>query len=175
MRHSKAEPSGIAVDFERELTPSGRKKAINACKKLTKKGCAVDFILSSSALRAKQTAEIVRDHFGVLNDIIFDEELYYISAAELVEYVQEIPLALKKMGKEYSSRAGVDNFSVMIVGHEPAVSGAAYKLLDNSAKIKPEVGFGLSTANIVNMKSELPWEEWTPESIQKANIIHVEC
>jgi len=66
VRHGIAELRNISsgLDEDRELTPEGKEKMQRGAAGLKKAGYVPEAILSSSLVRARQTAEILMDTFG---------------------------------------------------------------------------------------------------------------
>lgn len=103
LRHAKTERNNPRDDHARELTARGRDDAASIAG-LIAEGMAPDLILTSTAVRAVQTAEIVRHVLGATVDISADEAIYLSSLDELVGVVHALP-------------ADVD--TVVLVGHNP--------------------------------------------------------
>lgn len=61
LRHGEAEPAGAAGDAARPLSPTGRRAVTALAAGLAMEGGRPGRIFSSPILRARQTAEIVRD------------------------------------------------------------------------------------------------------------------
>ncbi|GMU86617.1 MAG: phosphohistidine phosphatase SixA [Ignavibacteriales bacterium] len=107
IRHGEAESGGYSVtDFERRLTPHGKKVVKKAAEYWKKIIPLPDLIVSSPLLRAKETAEIVHDVFGVKSAIVFDRLLAGNTDTDSV--------------CEMINIFGVN--SVMLFGHEPDMS-----------------------------------------------------
>jgi phosphohistidine phosphatase len=117
MRHGPAEDEAASGrDYDRALTASGRDRVMGVARALTDKGEAPLSILSSPLVRALQTAEIVaavtklQDRGGTVETR--REIAPGGAAAELVESLR----AAKRR-------------RVMLVGHEPDLSGLVFQLL----------------------------------------------
>ncbi len=108
MRHAKSDWSeGNKLDFDRPLTSRG----INAAKKMGKwlehEQYAIDRIICSPALRAKQTCRLVANALSVPENIVhFDSGIYDASRNDLITLVQQ-----------YSQ--GIH--SLLIIGHNPGL------------------------------------------------------
>jgi len=104
VRHAKSswdEPD--LEDEERPLNERGEHDAPRMAKRLAGTGIRPDVILSSTARRARTTAEIFGEELGV--DVEADQRLYGASPATIVAVVAE---------------RGVD--SVLVVAHDPGLS-----------------------------------------------------
>jgi phosphohistidine phosphatase len=67
IRHADAVPlgeRGIATDEERPLTDAGRSQCRTLAKALGRLGAKIDRVLTSPLVRARQTAEALRDGWG---------------------------------------------------------------------------------------------------------------
>jgi phosphohistidine phosphatase len=105
-RHAKSSRDNPQLsDFTRPLNKRGQGDASMMAGILKSKGVSPQLILSSPALRARQTAEIYHDLIG--GTLRFDERIYEASPTSLLYLVQE---TLQ------------DHDSVMIVGHNPALT-----------------------------------------------------
>jgi phosphohistidine phosphatase len=106
LRHAKSswKDNGLE-DHDRPLNKRGKKAAPQMGKLIKKEELTPDLILSSTALRAKTTAELVAQHSKYVGEILFERRLYLAGPANIVEILQEIE----------TEPAG----RVMIVGHNP--------------------------------------------------------
>lgn len=106
LRHAK---SGWAIpggrDFDRTLDQEGQEEAAQVAGEAATRGYRPDLVLSSSAMRCRQTAEAVQRAIEGDTEFRFVDELYNSPAESYVE-------ALDRH----------DAFSsVMLVGHNPAI------------------------------------------------------
>ena len=108
LRHGKAEPLGPAYprDDERPLSPGGWRRTERSAKGMAAANVAVDAIISSPLLRARQTAEIVHLGLGVAAEIEYSDAL---ATGDL-------------MGILSAVRSHERSKGVMLVGHEPTLS-----------------------------------------------------
>ena len=115
VRHAKsswAEP-GLA-DRDRVLNDRGRRNAPEMGKRLAKYPLKPDVILSSPAVRALTTAELMAEELDYKRaDIHVDDRLYAAEADRLVEVVRELGDGPKR---------------VMVVGHNPEMTELAQRL-----------------------------------------------
>lgn len=108
LRHAKSsweDPS--LADYDRPLNDRGRRAAPFMGKLMQEKGLVPDIILSSTAKRAWQTTELLKQAADFKSEITFDERIYEASPGSLQQVVSEID--------------GHD--SVMLVGHNPGIEG----------------------------------------------------
>jgi len=112
IRHSLAveRDEFMGHDFQRPLTEKGKKRAKNFFKKVSKIYPKIDYIVTSTALRAKQSAEILR---GFYPDAVYEETPLLLPGAGIEE--------LKKVLKECDVMA--------VVGHEPDIGNFIKELM----------------------------------------------
>lgn len=108
--HDTADPA-CPVDPERALTDEGRKKTKKAARGLQRVGIAPTRIVSSPWLRAKQTAEIVAEVFGLPAERIVYSEAMLPQAAPYAVF------------QALHAFAGVDE-EIVCVGHSPHLDRA---------------------------------------------------
>ena len=119
-RHSIAEDQNEAIsDFERPLTKEGRELAIEKGLILKDEIKQIDSVISSPALRTKETAEIVAELFKFnKNRIIYDQGLYQARSVEEVSDV--LLLSLDDQVQ-----------TALYCGHNPLISYLASELAGN--------------------------------------------
>ena len=107
MRHAKSDwQSGADSDFDRPLNKRGRRAAVDMGIVLKKRPFPPDRVISSPALRARQTVERVFLQTGWrLDRLRFDESLYLASLERLLEICRQ----------ERECK------SLMLVGHNPGL------------------------------------------------------
>ena len=93
LRHGKAELYAIGLeDYDRALTSRGVRNAYEMGKYILKKEGSPDFVLSSSANRAYQTAVLASQGLNFpVKEITADETLYLVSEYRLVKALSELP------------------------------------------------------------------------------------
>lgn len=122
MRHAHAANSGSS-DFERELTAVGISEAREAGEQLKCASIIPDLIISSSAVRAAETASNVAAILELSSDkLIFDRAIYNCGGDGLLELIR--------------LNSGAIN-TLMVTGHNPAVSVLASILTGNRNSMRP--------------------------------------
>jgi phosphohistidine phosphatase len=140
MRHADAQWKDPEVDdFSRPLNRRGHSEAESMARRLTELTLIPDLIVTSSARRAAQTAEIIAHELSLLPRTIRYEEALYLGGA------QEILRLVKTIGPRVSH--------LMIIGHNPGISEAAHLLVPSG-----EAG-GLSTAALRTITFDT--EQWS--------------
>ncbi|MBC7939957.1 MAG: histidine phosphatase family protein, partial [Chitinophagaceae bacterium] len=89
VRHAKSSRDDPSLpDRERPLDDRGRHDAPKMGKRLTNRGVKPDLLVSSPALRALTTAQLIADEIGCQRkDIIVDERLYASSSDDLLSVI----------------------------------------------------------------------------------------
>jgi phosphohistidine phosphatase len=105
LRHAKSSWKDESLsDIERPLNGRGKKAADTMGAFLKREKILIDLVLSSSAVRARQTIDRVLGSASIVTDVRFDERIYEAGVQRLVEVVRQI-----ENGKE----------NVVLVGHNP--------------------------------------------------------
>lgn len=114
MRHAKSSWENTSLsDFERPLNDRGLRTAPLMGKFMRKKGLEPALIVSSPAIRARQTAELVKDAALFNCDLSFEDRIYEASPRTLLQRASEADNA---------------DESLMIVGHNPGMEGFVHLL-----------------------------------------------
>jgi len=108
IRHAKSDQSFFGNDFERPLNGRGKTDAPMMAKRVLDKKIKIDALVSSPALRAKQTAELFAEIIHMpAEEIIFISALYHAT----IEVFYDVTVALP------------DNYnSVAVFSHNPGIS-----------------------------------------------------
>ena len=89
IRHAEAQ-SGNRSDFERALSHAGELCAIKLGEKLLSLGLAPDLIITSSAMRALRTAQIIANALDATKRVVPLRELYDASLWDLAKFVRSL-------------------------------------------------------------------------------------
>lgn len=112
IRHARAvdREETTLTDFQRPLTPKGRKQFSILCRKLAKRLEPPQLLLTSPLIRAVQTAEIVRREFDI------SESACRVDERLSPDFdLQKLKAILQDMASQQP-----DLKSLAIVGHEPS-------------------------------------------------------
>lgn len=113
IRHGEAEPETTKTnDFNRDLTLAGKQDAAKMAAMLLNHVVAPDLIVSSSAVRAINTANIFAATFG-FDAVTPTAEIYEASAETLLKMVNQFDNAHE---------------IICLIGHNPGVSNLLYHL-----------------------------------------------
>lgn len=95
IRHAEAQSSGRS-DFERELSPRGEEDALRLGELLRSRRVAPHLIVSSSAVRALTTAQIIADALNAREVLRPLRELYDLNLWALAEFIRTLDGASQK-------------------------------------------------------------------------------
>jgi phosphohistidine phosphatase len=108
LRHAKSSWADThADDWERPLTDRGVRNATSVGQLLRRLSLVPDLIITSDAVRAQTTAQIVAEAAGYTGKIVQSSALYHATPDAVIEVLRTVP--------------GTEVRSVMIVGHNPGL------------------------------------------------------
>jgi phosphohistidine phosphatase len=156
MRHSKAEKVG-QTDHARKLSARGRRDATEAGRFLRERGQLPELALVSTSQRTRETWSAVCAGLGSEPEAWFERSLYDEGPAAVVELV-----------------AGVDPGvqTVMVIGHNPAMSSVASALSDESAEpaLEEALADGLSTSALACFDVPVDWDDVNARRLRLTSI-----
>jgi phosphohistidine phosphatase len=133
LRHAKsAWPDGVP-DLERPLGERGRRDAPMVGRWLTENVPDLQFVMCSTALRARQTWELASAELATPPEARHYAKIYY---GPLIEVVRDLPPEIT---------------SAMLVGHNPDMEDLAETLTGTHTTFK--------TSTVAVVRSEWPWSE----------------
>ena len=147
IRHAKSSWNDSSLDdFNRALNKRGKENAPMMGRRLNKRSVLPDLIISSPALRAKTTAEIIAQKVKYNKKIMFEKNIYDSSESEL-----------------HKTLINVDdkNNTLFLVGHNPSISMLAQMYVDFEENIV--------TCGVVEI--EFDCEKWKDISSKNAKLI----
>ena len=113
LRHAKSDWSGDEPDHDRPLSRRGRRQAPEAGRWLAEHVDHIDLAVVSTAVRARQTWELVSAPLAAPPSVRLEDRVYAASASALLEVVQTLP---------------DDATTVVLVGHNPGIEHLASTL-----------------------------------------------
>jgi phosphohistidine phosphatase len=115
IRHAKSSWDDTSLaDRDRPLNDRGRRDAPKMGERLAKRDVSPDLILSSPAVRALETAEIIAKKLDYRRkDIVVDDRLYAVAADDLLDVIHKLDDKLRR---------------VMLFGHNPELTELAHRL-----------------------------------------------
>ncbi len=136
MRHAKSSWKDSSMkDIDRPLTKRGHKNASRMGEVLKEAGLCPQLILSSPALRARQTAESVAKKSGYKESIQYYDSLYMAEPDDYLKKLVKQPDTLER---------------ILVIGHNPGLEGLM-QILSGQVEALP-------TAAIASIT--LPVENW---------------
>lgn len=147
LRHAKAEHGGHDGDALRSLALAGRRQCVRVAAALTERDLVPELVLCSSAVRTRQTWELVRGGLVGADPVVeISDGLYEAGVTELLDRLH-----------------GVDDAArvVLVVGHEPTISAVAATLAGKSSEKSAvaHVRVGISTGSFCVLDVVGPWSE----------------
>jgi len=123
LRHAKAENGAADLsDFDRALNDRGRRESQAAGEYIKQQNQQLDLVLSSPALRARETAALALASARLENETRFDQRIYEASWQVLLTVLSEV--------EEPAS-------SLMLVGHNPGLEDLLRTLTGRAEQMKP--------------------------------------
>lgn len=148
LRHAKSDyPDGVP-DHDRPLAPRGIEEGALAGDWIRANVDGVDAVLCSTATRTRQTLE----RTGVTAAVEFVDRIYDASPGVVIEEINGV-----------QARFGEEVSTLLIVGHEPAMSMLALGLADEESSNGPvaeKLSTKFPTSSIAVLRSTTPWDQW---------------
>lgn len=150
LRHAKSSwrEAGLA-DHERPLNKRGKRDAPRMGRLLREEELVPDLIISSSAVRARKTAQLVIEASGYGHELRLERELYAAEPEAYLEVLQALPETVA---------------SVMVVGHNPGLEELLELLIGDWQR--------LPTATLAQVALELDaWQDLGEET--RGNLVNL--
>lgn len=107
LRHAKSSWDGDSkLDFERPLANRGREAAALIGQFIQEKGIDFDLVLVSTAVRTRETIELIKERAKFRGEVRYDERIYEATVSQLLEIISQIEN---------------DRENVLLVGHNPGI------------------------------------------------------
>lgn len=143
LRHAKSDPADRLEDRERPLSRRGREDARRVGAALPAALGALDLVLCSSALRTRETADLVLAGFLPPPRVLYEDALYLAAHPALLR-------RLRRLGES-------DN-SVLVIAHNPGLHQLALALADTAARHYKALASGkFPTSARASFEVEVPW------------------
>ncbi len=139
LRHGKSDWGMDTADYNRPLNNRGKRNTQQIGEWLNEKKLTPDLIISSPALRALTTAEIVCEAMGLSADSIqTDKNIYEASLPALQQVLLDIPDSIKRF---------------LLVGHNPGFESLLSYLAPNIQEDEKR----MSTATLAYLQLDSQW------------------
>lgn len=133
LRHAKSSWAQTELaDFDRPLNERGLQAAPFMGSVMAREGFAPAVIISSPAVRARHTAELVKNSGQLEAEVRFEDAIYEASPQTLLQIASSVESAID---------------SVMFVGHNPGIEGFI-RLLTGNLESMPTAGLAVIDVNI---------------------------
>ena len=137
MRHAKSSWKNTDLsDHERPLKKRGVKEAEKMGKYLKNKKLIPEIIYTSSAKRARQTAEVIAKACKCKAKVVPLDELYMAEPSKILDVIEKADSEFK---------------TILVVGHNPGME-AFLQILDGKVESLPTGSVGYLTAKVKNWK-----------------------
>jgi len=149
MRHAKSGYPEDVGDFDRPLSPRGRRSAVQIGEYLAEHKLRPDRVLCSAAKRAQQTFDYLCDGLESIPTAVLEPKLYLASARTTLDYLHTAPN---------------DAAILLVVGHNPGLQTLALELAgrgsgDNHRRLAAK----FPTAGVAMFECDIgEWDELAP-------------
>lgn len=114
IRHANAEQDADVRDFDRPLSRRGQAEALEMARRLEQHAFVPDLILTSAAVRTRETADVFARVLGVASRLLQAEDALYLADGDT------LLATIRGVGP----RVG----HLMVIGHNPGITAAAISL-----------------------------------------------
>lgn len=150
VRHAKSSWEFPEIpDCERPLLPKGVKRTLALCGYLEEHQLIPDLLVSSTAVRAYETALLVRDALKLKSPIEKNQLFYPGFAPDILEELRKTPNEVNH---------------IMIFGHNPSVTDLVNRLAGK------EVTEWLPTSGLITFQLDI--NQWNEVTETKGKILH---
>ncbi len=130
LRHAKSSwDDASKQDFERPLTNRGRKACATIGEYIQEKGIDFDLVLVSTAVRTRETIELIKERAKFRGEVRYDQRIYEATVSQLLEIISQVDN---------------DRESVLLVGHNPGIEELLALLTGDQQQV--------TTANFAKIK-----------------------
>jgi phosphohistidine phosphatase len=161
LRHAKSDWPDVP-DRDRPLAKRGRRDAPVIGRWLHDHGYQPELVICSTALRTRQTWDLVAPELGGSPSVTFEPRAYAASAITLLYLVRELPAACR---------------SALLIGHNPGVSALASTLLEtpedgtSGEGIPGSPGLRFPTAAAAVLEFDGDWAGLGPLALAQARLL----
>ncbi len=146
LRHAKSSwDNESKLDFERPLANRGRKAAALIGELIQEKGIDFDLVLVSTAVRTRETIELIKERAKFRGEIRYDERIYEATVSQLLEIISQIDN---------------DRQNLLLVGHNPGIEELLALLTGEQQS--------MTTANFAKIKIEAT--KWSASLANKGTL-----
>ena len=107
LRHAKSSWNDASQrDFERPLSDRGREACALIGEFIEEKGIEFDLVLVSTAVRTRETIDLVKQRAKLRSEVRYDDRIYEATVSQLLEVISQVEN---------------DRENVLLVGHNPGM------------------------------------------------------
>ena len=137
LRHAKSSWDDVSQrDFERPLNDRGREACELVGEFIEEKGIDFDLVLVSTAVRTRETIDLVKERAKFHSEVRYDERIYEATVSQLLEVISQVDN---------------DRENVLLVGHNPGMEALLALLTGLQVRV--------TTANLA--KVEIQATKWS--------------
>lgn len=159
LRHAKSDWHGDVADHERPLSARGHRDAPLIGRWMVENDAVPDLILSSTALRARQTCTWVCTELGEKAPTPrLEPKLYAATAVEMLTVINHVP-----------ETAG----SVLVIGHLPGLQNLAMRLasVESDEDAVVDLATHYPSAGLTVFRYASPWAELDGRDADVTNFV----
>jgi len=146
LRHAKSSwDDASQPDFERPLSNRGREACATVGEFIHEKGIDFDLVLVSTAVRTRETIELIKERATFRGEVRYDERIYEATVSQLLEIISQVDN---------------DRENVLLVGHNPGVEALLALLTGEQQSV--------TTANFAKIK--LNTTKWSTNLAGKGTL-----
>jgi len=146
LRHAKSSwDDAWQRDFERPLSNRGREACALIGEFIEEKGIDFDLVLVSTAVRTRETIELVKERAKLRSEVRYDERIYEASVSQLLELIAQVDN---------------DRENVLLVGHNPGMEELLNLLTGEQVRV--------TTANLA--KITIQATTWSESLVNKGTL-----
>lgn len=159
LRHAKsAWNTDAPTDFERPLNKRGRVDAPRMGRHLAEQGLVPDYVVSSPAMRARQTVIAVCAPLGITEEQIhWDPRIYHASTGALMDVLNESPKKAQR---------------VMIAGHNPGLEMLVRTLSRERVPMPADYKL-MPTAAVAHLSFDGDWSDLDGDTAELLSLTRV--
>jgi phosphohistidine phosphatase len=157
LRHAKSDWADESLpDFDRPLNHRGRKAARAVGHEMAARGIRPDLVISSPAVRAKETVERMLHGYGEDLPVTEDRRIYEAARGDLIQIVTGAPEVVERL---------------MIVGHNPGLQELVVALSEPSA-LREEAAQKFPAGALAEIRFSIDrWSDLAPGTGQLEDLI----
>jgi phosphohistidine phosphatase len=119
-------------DFDRPLADRGREACAIVGDYIKEKGIDFDLVLVSTAVRTRETIQLVKERAEFRGEVRYDERIYEATTSQLLEVISQIDNDLQSV-LLVGHNPGIQDLLAVLTGEHVSVSTATFAKIDIKA------------------------------------------